>query len=98
MTDIPIETLKRPNWKPQTEPSRKQKVRRIGLREQGREEVLEGGVERIMSRQIDKKVTKQVRIDSGIHKLVKIKAARAGTTIRSLIEGALADILDISEG
>lgn len=45
------------------------------------------------SRQIDKKPTKQVRIDSGLHKLVKIEAAKAGETIRSLVEGALAELL-----
>ena len=41
----------------------------------------------------DKKVTKQVRIDSGLHKLLKIKAAQGEKTIRELLETCLADLL-----
>lgn len=46
------------------------------------------------SRQIDKKVTKQVRIDSGLHQLLKIKAATEKTTIKKLVEGCLAELLE----
>lgn len=48
------------------------------------------------NRQIDKKLTKQVRLDYGVHKLVKIEAARAGQTIKSFIEGILADVLTVN--
>jgi len=47
------------------------------------------------SQQSDKKSTKQVRIDSGLHKLLKIKAAESSESIKSLVEGALADMLGV---
>lgn len=46
-----------------------------------------------MSKQINKKVTKLVRIDSGWHKTLKILAARQETTIKGLIEASLADYM-----
>ena len=48
-----------------------------------------------MSRQIDKKSTKQVRIDTGLHQLLKVKAAKSGMTIKTLLEGYLADLLAV---
>ena len=48
-----------------------------------------------VSRQIDTKKTKQVRIDAGVHQLLKIKAAKDGETLRSLIEGALTGVLAV---
>ncbi len=50
-----------------------------------------------VSRQIDKKKTKQVRIDSGLHKEVKIDAAKQGITIRDLIEGCLAEYYEAKQ-
>lgn len=47
------------------------------------------------NRQVDKKLTKQVRIDSGLHYILKIKAAKENTTIRTLIEGCLAELLGV---
>lgn len=47
------------------------------------------------NRQIDKKKTKQVRIDASVHHLLKIKAAESGETLRSLIEGALTEVLAV---
>lgn len=44
---------------------------------------------------VDKKITKQVRIDSGLHQLLKIKAASEKTTIKALIEGCLAELLEV---
>ena len=44
-----------------------------------------------MSQQIDKKPTKQVRIDSGLHRLLKIKVAESGETIRELVEGFIVE-------
>ena len=41
-------------------------------------------------RQIDRKKTKHVRIDSGLHKLLKLRAAERETTIKDLVEGILA--------
>lgn len=50
-----------------------------------------------MSRQIDKKSTMQVRIDAGLHQLLKIEAARARRTIKALIEEALAELLALDK-
>lgn len=38
-------------------------------------------------RKVDKNKSKQVRIDAGIHQLLKIEAARTGKSIKSLLEG-----------
>jgi len=46
-----------------------------------------------MSGESDRKTTKQVRIDSGVHMYLKIKAAKTGKTIRELVEGCLAELL-----
>ncbi len=45
--------------------------------------------------QIDKKSTKQIRIDSGIHYLLKVKAANEKVTIKTVIEAALAEVLEV---
>ena len=50
-----------------------------------------------MSRQVDKKKTMQVRIDAGVHRLLKIKAAKTRETLRGLIEGALTEVLAIDK-
>ncbi len=47
------------------------------------------------SKQINKNHTTLVRIDTELHRLLKIKAATEKTTIRTLIEGILADILQV---
>lgn len=52
----------------------------------------------IQSRQSDKKKTKQVRIDAELHKKVKIKAAAENTNIKTLVEGCLADLLEVKNG
>lgn len=52
-------------------------------------------VRNMKSRQSDKKKTKQVRIDAGLHKKIKIKAANENTHIKTLIEGCLADLLEV---
>lgn len=52
----------------------------------------------MQNRQIDKKTTKQIRIDAGLHQLLKIKAAQLKTTIKTLVEGCLAELLGIEEG
>jgi len=43
------------------------------------------------NRQIDTKLTKQVRIDTGLHQLLKIKSAKAGVPIKTLLEGYIAE-------
>lgn len=43
----------------------------------------------------DKKTTKQVRIDAGLHHLLKVRAASEKTTIRALIEGELTELLAV---
>lgn len=37
-------------------------------------------------RQIDKKVTKQIRVDEGYHRLLKLEAAESGVTIKEVAE------------
>lgn len=49
------------------------------------------------SRQIDKKLTKQVRIDIGYHTMLKIKAAKSGMSIKTLLESYLAELLTVEE-
>jgi len=44
--------------------------------------------------QSDQRTTKQVRIDAGLHRLLKVKAAESSTTIRELLEGYLAELLE----
>ena len=46
-------------------------------------------------RQSYKNKTKQVRIDAGIHKLAKTEAAKSGESLKSLVEGSLADRLGV---
>lgn len=43
--------------------------------------------------QSDKNLTKQIRIDAGLHTLLKLKATRAGTSIKALLEGYIAEVL-----
>ena len=43
------------------------------------------------SKLVDRKTTKQVRIDAGWHQILKVDSARAQTTIRELIETCLGD-------
>lgn len=44
-----------------------------------------------MSKQVNKNSRKPVPIDEGIHQLVKIQAAKLGMTIKSLVEGYIAE-------
>lgn len=46
-----------------------------------------------MSRQSDRKTTKQVRIDSRMHRYLKIEAAKRGESIRDLVEGVLGETI-----
>lgn len=45
------------------------------------------------NKQVNEPKTKLIRIDAGLHRLAKIESARTGETLKSLVEGALADIL-----
>ncbi len=49
------------------------------------------------NRQIDTNKTKQIRIDSELHRLLKIKATTAGISIKDFLEGYLADLLALEE-
>lgn len=49
------------------------------------------------NQQVNKNLTKQVRIDTGYHTLLKIKAAQARVSIKTLVEGYLADLLAVEE-
>jgi len=44
---------------------------------------------------IDKKVTKQIRIDAGLHQLLKVKATESEMFIKTLLEGYLAELLAV---
>lgn len=46
-----------------------------------------------MSKLVNKTKTKLIRIDAGVHKLAKMRAAQLDMSIRSLVEGSLADVL-----
>ena len=46
-----------------------------------------------MSRQIDNKTSKQVRIDAGLHKIAKVTAAEEGRTLKALLEECLVEYL-----
>lgn len=50
------------------------------------------------NRQIDKKKTKQVRIDSYLHRHLKVEAAKQSMTIRAFVEVCLADPLGVYKG
>ena len=52
----------------------------------------------MQNRQIDNKPTKQIRIDAGLHQILKVKAAKLRLTIKALLEGYLADLLGVQEG
>lgn len=45
------------------------------------------------SKLINKNISSLVRIDSELHRRLKIKAAAEKTTIRALVEGGIAEIL-----
>ncbi|MBI2621997.1 MAG: hypothetical protein HYW63_05140 [Candidatus Levybacteria bacterium] len=45
------------------------------------------------SRKSDKNLSKQIRIDGGLHRLLKIKASEDSTSIRSLLEAFIVEIL-----
>lgn len=47
------------------------------------------------SKQINKNPTTLVRIDTGLHRLLKVRASTEETTIRSLVEGALSELLSV---
>jgi predicted HicB family RNase H-like nuclease len=47
--------------------------------------------------QNDKNLTRQVRIDAGLHKLLRLEAAKRSITIKELLEGYIADGLDKDE-
>lgn len=44
------------------------------------------------NRQVDKKTTKQLRIDAGLHKSIKLKAAELEVSIKELVERYLKDL------
>lgn len=59
--------------------------------------MLGGEGEKYMSRQSDKKTSKQVRIDSGLHQLLKIEAAKSNRSIKELLEESLAEYLAVDK-
>lgn len=43
------------------------------------------------SKQSYKNITKQIRIDAGLHRLLKIKASERSMSIKTLLEGYIAE-------
>ena len=43
----------------------------------------------------DKNLTKQIRIDAGLHQLLKIEAAKSNRSIKELVEESLAELLAV---
>lgn len=41
--------------------------------------------------QSDKNLTKQIRIDAGLHKLLKVKSSQLSISIKTLLEGYIAE-------
>ena len=50
---------------------------------------------KIISKQINKNLTALVRIDSELHHRLKILAATQKTTIKTLVESVLAELLEV---
>lgn len=50
-----------------------------------------------MKRQCDKNITKQIRVDEGIHHLLKTMAVEQKTTIRSLAEDCFSELLAVEK-
>lgn len=49
------------------------------------------------NRQSDIKTTKQIRIDSGYHQILKLEATKAGISIKELLDGIVSDWLSENE-
>lgn len=49
-------------------------------------------------RQSYKNITKQIRVNEGIHHLLKTKAVEQKTTIRSLAEDCFSELLAVDKG
>jgi len=47
--------------------------------------------------QVDKNLTKQIRIDTGLHRLLKIKSSELSISIKTLLKGYIADLLAVDE-
>lgn len=45
------------------------------------------------NREIDNKMTKQVIVDKGLHKLLKLESAESGRSIRKLVEAAIVEAI-----
>ena len=45
------------------------------------------------SKLIDQKTTKQIKIDVGLHRLLKIESAKSGKTLRELVEGSIVELI-----
>lgn len=50
---------------------------------------------KVTSQQSDINKTKQIRVDAGLHKLLKIKAATEKTSIKALTEDILAEVVKL---
>lgn len=54
-----------------------------------------GMQKKVTSQQSDINKTKQIRVDAGLHKLLKIKAATEKTSIKALTEDILAEVVKL---
>lgn len=62
-------------------------------RESERRKILRGKKKNMKNKLIYKSLTSLVRIDTGYRDMLKVKAAKSGMTIKTLLEGYIADIL-----
>lgn len=70
--------------------------RLISRGSEGREDKLLGEGEKNMeNRKIEEKTTKDIRIDAGLHQLLKLEATKRSMTIKTLLEGYLAELLAV---
>lgn len=66
----------------------------FGLRERGREGSRRGRKKTMQNPQIDIEKTKQIRINSELHRLLKIKAATEKVSIKTLVEHTMSELVD----
>ena len=50
-----------------------------------------------VSKQVNKNLTKLVRIDAGYHKLLKLRATNECRSIKELVENILSEVLCVKE-
>lgn len=52
-------------------------------------------IKKSISREITRNSVKQVVIDAGMHRLLKVKASEVGQSVKGLLESYLAELLEV---